>query len=139
MISIKKKFGDRMIQQLLNSVIAKCRYLSASRRSIICLSRRLWQIIDPLFTDRSRDFAQPRTTIVNYLYFNRQFSSLFSLVKDILKAAQPLISQLLNSKFQKYCSLSKHVDISGSWTIVLWNYGHSNENVAKQKIYCTFQ
>ena len=48
-----------MIKQLLNSVIAKYRDLSVSRRSIICLSLQLWQIIDLLATDKSRYFAQP--------------------------------------------------------------------------------
>ena len=38
--SLKNKLGDRMIKQLLNSVIAKYRDLSVSRRSIICLSLR---------------------------------------------------------------------------------------------------
>ena len=55
-----------MIKQLLNSGIAKYRDLSASRRSIICLSLRLRQIIDRLATDKSRYFAQPRPIIVNY-------------------------------------------------------------------------
>ena len=50
-----------MIEQLLNSVIAKYRGLSVSRRSIICRSR----IIDLLATDKSQDFAQPRSIIVN--------------------------------------------------------------------------
>ena len=36
---IKKKLGDRMTKQLLNSVIAKYRDLPVSRRSIICLIR----------------------------------------------------------------------------------------------------
>ena len=54
--------GDRLITQLLNSVIAKYRDLSVSRRSIICRSR----IIDLLTTDKSRYFAQPRPIIVNY-------------------------------------------------------------------------
>ena len=51
-----------MIKQLLNSVIAKYRYLSVSRKSDL----RLWQIIDLLATGKSRYFAQPRPTIVNY-------------------------------------------------------------------------
>ena len=51
-----------MIKQLLNSVIAKYRDLSVSRRSIICRSR----IIDLLTTDKSRYVAQPRPIIVNY-------------------------------------------------------------------------
>ena len=54
-----------MIKQLLNSVIAKYRDLSLSRRSIICLGLR--QIIDLLATDKSRYFAQPRPIIVSYL------------------------------------------------------------------------
>ena len=37
-----------------------------SRRSIICLSLRHWQIIDLLATDKSQYFAQPRPIIVNY-------------------------------------------------------------------------
>ena len=59
------KLSDRMIKQLLNSVIAKYRDLSVSRRSIICRSRRLRQIIDLLATDKSRYFAQPRPIIGN--------------------------------------------------------------------------
>ena len=57
----KNKLGDRMIKQLLNSVVAKYRDLSVSRRSIICRSR----IIDLLATEKSRYFAQPRPIIVN--------------------------------------------------------------------------
>ena len=64
----ENKLGDRMIKQLLNSGIAKYRDLSVSRRSIICLSLRLRQIIiHRLATDKSRYFAQPRPIIVNYL------------------------------------------------------------------------
>ena len=48
-----------MIKQLLNSVIAKYCDLSVSRRSIICLSLRLQQIIDLLTTGKSRYFNQP--------------------------------------------------------------------------------
>ena len=60
-----------MIKQLLNSVIAKYCDLSVSCRSIIiCLSLRLWQIIDPLATDKSRYFAQPRPIIVKYFTYN---------------------------------------------------------------------
>ena len=46
-----------MIKQLLNSVIAKYRDLSVSRRSVICL--RLQQIMNLLSTDTSQHFAQP--------------------------------------------------------------------------------
>ena len=65
LIYYKYKLGDRMIKHSLNSVIAKYRDLSVSRRSIICLSLRLRQIIVLLATDKSRYFAQPRPTIVN--------------------------------------------------------------------------
>ena len=65
--SLKNKLGDRMIKQLLNSVIAKYRDLPVSRTSIICLSLRPRQIIDLLATDKSRYFAQPHPIIVNYL------------------------------------------------------------------------
>ena len=62
---LKNKLGDRMIKQLLNSVIAKYRDFSVSRRSIICLSLRL---IDLLATDKSRYFAQPHPIIANYWF-----------------------------------------------------------------------
>ena len=64
---LKNKHSDRMIKQLLNSVITKYGDLSVSRRSIICLSLRLRQIIDLLATDKSRYFAQPLPIIVNSL------------------------------------------------------------------------
>ena len=43
---VDQKNGDQMIKQLLNSVIAKYRDWSVSRRSIICLSLRPRQVID---------------------------------------------------------------------------------------------
>ena len=55
----EKKMDDRMIKQLLNSVITKYHDLPVSRRSII------W-IIELLTTDKSRYFAQPRPIIVKY-------------------------------------------------------------------------
>ena len=63
---LKNKLSDRMMKQLLNSVIAKYRDLSVASRSIICRSRRLRQIIDLLATDKSRYFAQPHPIIANY-------------------------------------------------------------------------
>ena len=54
------------MKQLLNSVIAKYRHLSLSRRSIIWISLRLRQIIDLLAADKSPDFAQPRPIIAKY-------------------------------------------------------------------------
>ena len=64
-----------MIKQLLNSVIAKYHDLPESRRSIICLSPRLRQIIFMLATDKSRYFAQPRPIIVNYLILQRPWQT----------------------------------------------------------------
>ena len=66
-IIMKNKLGDGMIKQLLNSVVAKYRYLSVSRRSIICVSLRPRQIIDLLVADKSQYVVQPRPIIVNYL------------------------------------------------------------------------
>ena len=63
--SLKNKLGDRMIKRLLNLVIAKYRDMSVSHRSIICLGRRLRQMIDLLATDKSRYFTQPHPIIVN--------------------------------------------------------------------------
>ena len=63
----ENNLGDRMIKQLLNSVITKYHGLPASRRSIICISLRLRQTIELLATDKSRYFAQPRPITVNYL------------------------------------------------------------------------
>ena len=68
---LKNKLRNRMIKQLLNSVIAKYCDLSVSCRSIICLSLRLRQIIDLLATDKSRYFAQPRLKIAKCLFLIR--------------------------------------------------------------------
>ncbi len=56
-----------MIKQLWNSVLAKYRDLSLSRRSINCLCLRHRQIINLLATDKSRYFARPRPIIDKYL------------------------------------------------------------------------
>ena len=57
-----------MIKQSLNSVIAKYRDLTVSRRSIIYLGQRLRQIINPLATDKSRYIAQPPPIIVLIIF-----------------------------------------------------------------------
>ena len=55
---VDQKDSDRMIKQLLNSVVAEYCDLSVSCRSIISLSLRLRQIIiDLLAADKSRYFA----------------------------------------------------------------------------------
>ena len=62
-LKYENNLGDRMIKQLLNSafratgLIVKYHDLPVSRRSIICLSLRLRQIIDLLATDKSWYFA----------------------------------------------------------------------------------
>ena len=114
-IHTKNKLGDRMIKQLLNSVVAKYRDLSVSRRSIICLSLRLRKIIDLLATDKSRYFAQPRPIIVycrdhsvnnvNYMYmsifamnllFNHSFLSTYmSLKHQMLQTTKMKFGKLL--------------------------------------------
>ena len=65
-LKYENNLGDRMIKQLLNSVITKYHDLPVSRRSIFCLSLRLRHVIDLLATDKSRYFAQPRPIIVKY-------------------------------------------------------------------------
>ena len=70
-IALSSRMADRfasrryLLKQLLNSVIAKYRDFSVSRRSIICLSLRL---IDLLATDKSRYFAQPLPIIAHYWF-----------------------------------------------------------------------
>lgn len=54
------------MERVILSVNVKYRYLSMSRRSIICLSPRPLQVIDPLFAEKSRYFAQTRSMIVYY-------------------------------------------------------------------------
>ena len=68
-----------MIKSLLNSVIAKYRDLSASRRSIIRLSLRFRQIIDLLTSDKSQYFAQPRPLIAKYLKLLQNAKSILRL------------------------------------------------------------
>ena len=81
-----------MIKRLLNSVSAKYRDLSVSRRSIICLSLLLWQIVDLLATNKSRYFAQPRPIIVNYLLI-WTVETLFNVVRSkTLAWARPFSS-----------------------------------------------
>ena len=75
---VDQKNVEGMIKQLLNSVMAKYRDLSVCRRSFICLSLRLRQIIDLPATDKSQYFAQPRSIIVNYLT-HRDFATKITL------------------------------------------------------------
>jgi len=54
-----------MIKQLLQLGIANYHNLSVSRRSVICFSLQLGQLIDLLATNKSQYFA-PHPIIVNY-------------------------------------------------------------------------
>lgn len=74
------KLSHWTIKQLLKSVFAKCCDLSVSRRSIIYLSLRLWQIIDLRATDKSQYFGQPRPLIVNYFIWNVKCFVLWKLL-----------------------------------------------------------
>ena len=64
-IKFYKKLCKRMIKQLLNSVLAKCRDLSVPLTSIICICLRPRQISD-FSSPKSRYFARPRPVIDNY-------------------------------------------------------------------------
>ena len=66
--SLKNKLGDRMIKQLLNSVIAKDYDLPVVSGSIIYLSAEANNLLTlVLTTNKSRYFALPRRIIVNSL------------------------------------------------------------------------
>ena len=63
--SLKKQTRWSNDKTIIELVYRKISWFdSVSRRSIICLSLRLRQIIDLLATDKSRYFAQPRPIIV---------------------------------------------------------------------------
>ena len=59
----------------VHGIIVKYSDLSVSRRSIICFSLRLRQIIDLLATEKSRYFAQPHSIIVNFPNNSRFYAS----------------------------------------------------------------
>ena len=98
-----------MIKQSLNSVIAKYRDLSVSRRSIICRSQRLRQIIYLLASDKSRYFAQPRPIIVNRLH--------------ILKFTHLWHKGLLPVLFQSYFQYANSI------------HGYNTRYASKQNLY----
>ena len=61
------------------------RDLSVSRRSIIFLGLRLWQIVDLLTTDKSQYFAQLLPIIVNYfLVYTKTVDRVFLLFDWLL-------------------------------------------------------
>ena len=80
-IHLKKSLTSLLHQaiQLLNSAITTYD-LPESRRSIICLSLRLRQIIYLLATDKSPYFAQPCPIIVNYSHYSYYW--LFRTIRD---------------------------------------------------------
>ena len=76
-------------------MIAKYCDLSMSRRSIICLSLRLRQIIDLLATDKSQYFAQPRPIIVNYFSMRRVISHRVQLSLIVYSVPEKMASNTL--------------------------------------------
>ena len=96
-----------MVKQLLNSVIAKYRNFSGSRRSIIW--RRLRQITDLLATDKSRCFPQPLSIIVNYHWISLYppdnwigFLSTYPVHRDLSAEWHYTTNQPLNLKLDGY-------------------------------------
>ena len=91
-----------MIKQLLNSVIAKYRDLSVSRRSIIGL----------LPTGKSRYFAQPRPIIVNYFISTGITGKIAELLMQVMYGIRPIIKARINKfanatrfgKFFEFCT-----------------------------------
>ena len=95
---MKNKLSHRTIKQLLNSVIAKYRDLSVSRRSIICRSR----LIDLLTFDKSRYFSQPRPIIVNYSQSCCTCCNLFTIMLCYTSATHFRTFLIYFTKFLKH-------------------------------------
>ena len=80
-LPVKNKHGDRMIKQLLNSVITPCQ----------CLADQLFpsaEITDLLATDKSRYFAQAPPIIVNSLcsgFFKGKPEEILFFRSDVLR------------------------------------------------------
>ena len=99
----------------MNPVIAKYRDLLVSRRSIICLSLRLRQIIDLLATDKSRCFAITE--------FNKCFtirSPSFSFLMNILgkRSDLPFSSKSVRKKEKSTVSFTQEQNIICSQTLL---------------------
>ena len=103
-----------MIKQLLNSVIAKYRDLSLSRRSIICFGQRLGQIIDLLASDKSRYFSESRPIIVNYLLRNSATTAIrFGVATRIIRNCSTIESfDKRNIEYQSYLTHQGHNPVS---------------------------
>ena len=119
------KLGDRMIKQLLNSIIVKYRDLSEASRSIICLSLRLRQIIDLLASDKSRYFPQPRPIIVNYLY------SRFNVICSWKSLPISLSCKLLPVQWREY----QLADKISQWTPKCLEQQHSTTTRSSGQIF----
>ena len=110
----KNKLGNRMIKQLSNSVIAKYFDLSMSRRSIICLSLRLRQIIDLLATDKSQYFAQLRPIIVNYPESLGAMLEYWYIEHGLLNVSAPEVPTILKILISKEVTLQPSI-LGLSW------------------------
>ena len=135
-LNMKTKLGDRMIKQLLNSVIAKYRDLSVSRRSIICLSLRLRQIIDLLATDKSRYFAQPRPIIVNYWPNQKKQLFLLSLCEMLTVRTVKFhrLFHLIWLHLLTFQPVASNSVLRASWSRQSSSYPKSIENTSANQI-----
>jgi len=123
-----------MIKQLLNSVIAKYCDLSVSRRSIICLSLWLLQIIkiiiDLLATDKSRFFPQPGS-IIKYLKTSTSHQPVLTNGKC------PRIGYIISKLNQE--ALNAEMISFSFLTAPLWPYSHSvpcNSQLHGNRFFC---
>ena len=105
-----------MIKQLLNSVITKYHDLPVPRRSVICLSLRLRQIIYLLATDKSRYFVQPRPIIVNYYDFFAV--SMINLLVRLIVGLDSLDGNFGRQKLTKLVVSIKVVELSSPHHLV---------------------
>ena len=112
--SLKNKLGDRMIKQLLNSVIAK-----------YC---QLRQIIDLRDTDKSRYFAQPRPTILLIICLCCQYQlslSTYSInVKE--KVVMAVVQSLEQSLDLSKCSSMHCHNICNSYWVSVRCFSNIN-------------
>ena len=124
---LKNKLSDRMIKQLLNSVIAKYRDLSVPRRSVICLSLRLRQVIDLLTTDKSRYFVQPHPIIANCLFSAQwyfQYGHCLHQESFLCYSSSAIIKIKMSTAFQSTQMQGNEVNVANVYNIIMtFTYG----------------
>ena len=115
-----------MKKQLLNSAIPKYRDSSVSRRSIICLSLRLQQVIDLLATDKSRYFAQPRPIIANSMLTIKIPFTINSLKKNY--SVKTLFTIPFVKKKKKHLVLIRKIHLIKKQQQFFININNNNNN-----------